>query len=304
MPGKLMVTGCGGFVGGAVVHEAGPPWELHAVSGKPPLLERPGLVWHTFDLLDAAALRQTFEAVRPDAVLHVAALADIDACEADPDRARRVNVGVTEELARLARESGAKLVYVSTDTVFDGTRGLYTEDDPPRPLNVYAQTKVAAERVVAALPAPWVVARTSLVMGLPMLQAGNSFLSRIIPVLAAGRELGVPDNEVRSPIDVVTLARALLELAGNRYTGCLHLAGNDVLSRWEMVRRLAEHLGYSPGLVVARNPEAIPGRAPRPLNASLSNARARGLLETPMRNLLEGLELVLAATHRGQCEGR
>ena len=291
----MLVTGCGGFVGGAIAHEAGDGWDVHALSRGAPLAERQGLTWHSLDLRETSRLRDVFDDVKPDCVIHAAAIADIDYCEANKDVATAVNVEVTEEVAKLCAGSGARMVYLSTDTVFDGEKGGYAEEDPPGPLNHYAETKARAERIVLAAVRSRVVVRVSLVMGLPMLGTGNSFLSRMMPKLEAGEEVGVPDEEIRSPIDIVTLARALLELAGNDYEGILHLAGNDVLNRHEMVRRIAWRLGYDGGLVVARNPSGIRGRAPRPLNASLCNAKARVVLKTPMRGLIEGLELVLAA---------
>jgi len=292
---KLLVTGCGGFVGGAVVHQARGPVELHAVSRGAPLRHRQGLAWHTLDLLDAGEVDRLFKEVSPDAVIHAAARADIDFCEANKDIAREINLGVTEHLARLCQERGARMIFMSTDTVFDGKKGYYIEEDPPGPLNWYAETKVAAERSVAGLAGNWVVVRTSLVVGLPVLSAGNSFLSRMLPVFESGKELGVPDNEVRSPIDVVTLARALIELAENNYVGYLHLAGNDIMNRFEMVQRIAAKLGLPQRLVVARNPVDIPGRALRPLDVSLCNRKARSLLETPMQGLEAGLNLALSA---------
>ena len=295
MSKRLLVTGGSGFVAGSVIAHAGPDWEIHAIDRLEPPAFRKGVSWHRIDLRDADDLRRSFRRIRPDAVIHTAALADIDYCEEHQDEAEAVNVGVTRELARLCRELGAKLVFLSTDTVFDGERGHYSEEDSPGPLNFYAQTKVRAENVVAAEAGPAVVARMALVMGLPVLGSGNSFLSRMIPALKAGHEVGIPDIEIRSPIDVITLGHALLELAGNDFTGRIHLAGNDRLSRFAMLRRIVERLGYSPALVVVRNPANIPGRAPRPRDVSLNNARARATLRTPMRNLDEGIDLILAA---------
>jgi dTDP-4-dehydrorhamnose reductase len=292
---RLFVTGCDGFVAGTVVHQTPRTWELHALSLGEQLVRRDGLTWHTFDLRDNEHLSRLFREVKPEALIHAAAMADIDFCEANRDVARQVNVGVTEALANLCRECGTKMIVLSTDTVFDGEKGNYVEEDPPRPINFYAETKAAAERIVSGLSGDWVVTRLALVMGLPMLDAGNSFLSRMIPAFASGKEVGAPDNEIRSPIDVITAARALLELAGNDYTGYLHLAGNDVASRFEMARRIAAKLGFPQRLVVARNAAAIPGRAPRPLNVSLSNQKARRVLRTPMRGIEDGLDLVLSA---------
>jgi len=256
-------------------------------------------VWHTVDPCDAAHLRSVFREVAPAAVIHAAAFADIDYCEAHKDEAEQVNVAATRELARLCADTGAKMVFVSTDTVFDGEQGNYREDDPPGPLNWYAETKVRAERYVASEAGRAAVVRTALVMGLPVLGLGNSFLARMVESFDAGREVGVPANEVRTPVDVITLARALLELAGDDFTGLIHIAGNDRLNRFAMVQQIADRLGYDRGLVVAKDPSVLPGRAPRPLDVSLDNGKAGTVLQTPMRGLQDGLELALAAREGG-----
>lgn len=293
MPARILVTGAAGFVAGSVIAQAPEACEVHAQSRGPALLERPGLVWHTLDLCDADALERVFDEAKPDAVIHPAAIAAIDYCETHRDEAQRVNADATRTLARLCRDAGAKFVYCSTDTVFDGEKGLYTEQDPPGPLNFYAETKVRGERAALDEAGACVVARLSLVMGLPVLGAGNSFLSSMMDKFKAGETVGVPADEIRTPLDVITAGRALLELAGNDFTGLIHLAGNDRINRFEMVRRIAEHLGYPAGLVTPSDPSGIPGRAPRPLDASMDNALARRVLETPMRGVIDGLELVL-----------
>lgn len=290
---SLLVTGCGGFVGGAVVAESAEIPVVHAQSRGPALTHRDNVLWHTFDPCDARILEFAFQQMKPDAVIHAAAIAGIDYCQAHQDEARRVNVALTGHIARLCREHGAKLVYVSTDNVFDGGQGAYTEDDEPRPINFYGATKLEAEDLVAELPTPWVVARTALVMGLPRLSAGNAFLARMIPTLERGETLGVPQNEIRSPIDAVTLARALLELASEDIEGVLHLAGNDILDRLELVRRIAAWLGLDPALAVANDPTDLPGRAPRPRDVSFNNARARALLDTPLLGVEDGMALVM-----------
>lgn len=296
---RLLVTGGHGFVAGSVVSQAGDAWEVHALSRGASLLDRNALHWHVLDIADAAALRRVFEETAPDAVIHTAALSNIDYCEAHPEEAERINAGVTRHLAELCRNHGAKLVHCSTDNVFNGERGMYREEDPPSPVNVYAVTKVRSEE--AALSAPGaVVARLSVVMGLPLLRAGNAFLSRMIKQLDAGAEVGVPENEIRTPLDVITVGRALLELAGADFTGVIHLAGNDRVNRFTMVQFIVEQLGYSRALIVPNDPTLIPGRAPRPLDVSLDNAKARRILKTTMLGLAQGVELIKAVRRQSE----
>lgn len=293
---KLVITGAQGFVAGSVIAQAGSDWEVHALSRKDALAERTGLYWYTLtNPSDPARLRRLLQDIRPHAVIHAAAMGDIDYCEAHRDIALDVNVGFTRTLAELADATGAKLVFCSTDNVFDGEHAPYREEDPPRPVNYYGETKAAAEQVVLESATSAVVARLSLVMGFPVLGAGNSFLSRMVAAFEKGRVIGVPPDEVRTPIDIVTVGRALLELAAGTHSGIFHLAGNDRLSRLEMVRRIAARCGYSSDLVEPNDPTGIPGRAERPRDASLDNRKAHAELTTPMCGLEDGLTLTLGA---------
>ncbi len=295
MAKKLMVTGYGGFVAGSVVWQAlrSREWDVRALS----LVEKPErhdrFECRRFDLCDTAALDEAFRAIRPDVVVHAAALADIDYCQNNRAEAERVNVGVTRALADLCAEHETKMIFCSTDTVFDGTQGMYTEVDEARPVNFYAETKVKAENLVRESVEQGVVTRLSLVMGLPVLGAGNSFLAKTLDALRKGESVKFPSNEIRTPLDVITLGRAFLEIAAGEFAGTIHLAGSTCVNRYEMACQIAEKLGFSRDLVVATDSNAMPGRAPRPNDASLDNAKAKRLLETPMQTLAGGLDLVL-----------
>lgn len=288
-----MVTGGGGFVAGCVVRLAPEDLELHAFTKGEPLLQRPWITWHSLDLCDTSRLDQAFGEVHPGVLIHAAAMADIDFCEAHQDVAERVNVGVTQDLVRLCSQHQTRMITMSTDTVFDGERAPYKEEDRPEPVNFYGRTKVKGESIVLNGLKNALVVRTSLVMGLPMLDAGNSFLSRNLSSLEQGKTLEITDQEIRTPVDVITLARVLLETAGNDLTGILHVAGDDRLSRYEMTRRILEHFGYPADRVVAKDAATVPGRARRPRDVSLDNRKARSALTTPMRGLEQGLDLIM-----------
>ena len=292
---RLLVTGAGGFVAGSVIRQATGNWKVEALSGKECPVDLPGLGWHKIDLLDPDSVEGLFREIKPDAVVHAAAVADIDFCESHRDIAERINAGVTGRLVDLCNRTGARMVYLSTDSVFDGARGNYTEEDKPSPINYYAETKVRGEEAVRAMDENWVIARLALVVGLPVIGAGNSFLPKMIDAMESGKEVGFPGNEIRTPVDVITLGRALLELADREETGIFHLAGNDAISRFDMAKRIAEKWGFPSTLVVRKDSGSIPGRAPRPRDASLDNTRSKRLLETPMLDLIEGLDLIRKA---------
>lgn len=295
MAKRLLLTGANGFVAGSIIEAARGQWEVHAASRGAAPVAREGLVWHTFDPLDIDAFHDVYHDVDPVAVVHTAAIADIDLCQSNRDLATRVNYTYTHDLAELCWDHDVRFVFLSTDTVFDGERGMYTESDVPRPINFYADTKVRAERAVQDFGGNFLIARVALVMGLPVLGEGNSFVSRMAHALREGKQVTTPSEEVRTPIDVITLGRALLELAGHDCRGIVHLSGNDRLDRLTMMRRIATRLGLPAERVVAQDPSGIPGRAPRPRDVSLDNMKAKGLLATPLVGLDDGLELVLTA---------
>ena len=290
---RLVVTGAHGFVAGSVLSQAGADWQVHAVSRGEPMADRDNLQWHSCDPLAPGELAKLFHEVRPQAVIHTAAMADIDVCQAQPELARAVNIEFTRTLTTLCAESGARLVFCSTDTIFDGEHAPYSEDAPPGPVNFYAETKVEAEKLVSALGAHGAIARLSLVVGLPVLGAGNSFLAKTIASLKQGRAVAFPGHEVRTPVDVITVGRALLELAAGSQHGIFHLAGLSRVSRFEMGQTIARRFGFPQDLIKDQGPVTTPGRAPRPRDVSLDNRQTRAQLKTPLRTLDEGLSLIL-----------
>jgi dTDP-4-dehydrorhamnose reductase len=289
---RLLITGAQGFVAGSMLAQAGNEWEMHAVSraAAPAQVQ---IHWHVCDPLAQGAVASLFSRVRPAVVIHTAAVADIDFCQTHPELAHAVNVEFTRTIATSCREIGSRLVLCSTDTVFDGEQAPYQEDAAPGPLNVYAETKVAAERIVADLGAQAVIARLSLVVGLPLLGAGNSFLVRMLSAFQDGRVVSTTDREVRTPIDVVTAGRALLELAAGRQQGTFHLGGLSRVNRLQLNQTIADRFGFPQRLVVAQEAEANPKRAPRPRDVSLGIDRTRLELKTPMLTLDDGLSLIL-----------
>jgi dTDP-4-dehydrorhamnose reductase len=290
---RLLVTGGHGFVAGSIIRQADPRWEVHVLSRGPALLQRDGVCWHQIESGDAKRLAQLMDEVRPSAMIHAAALADIDYCENHPDEANAVNVELTRTLVELCAAHGGRLVFCSTDSVFDGEHAPYDEDAAPEAVNAYAETKIQAERIVASLGGRAVIARLALVVGLPALAAGNSFLPKLLADLGAGREVRAPANEFRTPVDVITLGRALLELAGGSHSGIFHLSGNDSVNRFELGRRIARRFGLPAELIVASDSSQIRGRARRSRDVSLNNAKARMALTVPMLGLDHALDLIL-----------
>jgi dTDP-4-dehydrorhamnose reductase len=231
-------------------------------------------------------VREAFRQARPDLILHAAALARPADCQRDPERARRINAEGTAVLAELAVQSGTRLLLVSTDLVFDGEQGWYREQDLPAPLSVYGESKVAAETVALAVPRGAVI-RVSLLFG-PSLTGRPSFFDEQVTALRTGQPITLFTDEWRTPLSLVTAARALMSLARSDFTGLLHLGGPQRLSRLEMGQRLAAFLGADSSTLVASNRTAAASAEPRPRDTSLDSSRWRSLFPGQPWPNLEG----------------
>jgi dTDP-4-dehydrorhamnose reductase len=217
-------------------------------------------------------------------------MSDIDRCQQQREAAEQINYYGALNVVQQCARSSARLLFSSTDAVFDGTQHVYCEHDPPTPVNWYGETKARAERAIAeALPSSAIV-RLSLVLGTSALAGGNSYLEKVAGNLKAGNPIATPTFEFRNPIDVGTLCDFLLELTPRRdATGIFHVGASDKMSRYELARAIAEGLGYNPALIVAQD-EPVPGRAPRGKDDFLTTERVRQFCRTPVPTCRQVIE--------------
>lgn len=280
---RVLVTGVTGFLGSAVFAELiSRGHELTGLSRHPTRDDDLGL-----DLCEPGAPGRAIGRTLPEGVVHLAAVPDIAPCREDPARARRLNTEVPGELAAACARAEARLVAVSTDQVFDGSRGGWSEEDEALPLHVYGQTKLAGERaVLAACPAA-VVLRPGLVTG--RAPAGRrSSTTTLLETLERGATPSMFTDESRSPVAVQDVARAIADLLERAdVSGLLHCGGPEPLSRYRLARREAERAGLDPDRVGAGTRVAAGLDAERPADLSLNSARLIHLLGWTPRTLAD-----------------
>lgn len=243
-----------------------------------------GLTRDQLDLADDAAVSRAFTSQQPALVIHCAALSRSPACEADPRLAEMLNVGVTRHLAALA--ANLPFFFFSTDLIFDGRQGNYSESDPVNPLSVYGATKARAERVIAGNPRHTVI-RTSLNGGVSP-SGRRGFNEELRHAWQQGRATRLFTDEFRSPIPAAVTARAVWTLVARGVTGTVHLAGGERLSRWEIGQQIAARwpqLGPKLERASLRDHDG----APRPPDTSLNCSRAEALLGYRLPGLSEWL---------------
>lgn len=271
---RLLVTGAAGMLGHRVVADArARGWEVVGID----LAEA--------DLTD---LRQTRDAVRgadPDAIVHCAAWTDVDGAEAQEERALAVNGRASEHVARAAAERGARLVFVSTDYVFDGRLRdrPYVESDATSPLGAYGRTKLAGEEAIRTVAPNHAIARTAWLFGV----GGKSFPDTMLTLAADREAVAVVTDQVGSPTWTGHLSPALLDLAASEATGVFHTAGSGRCSWHELTVELYRAAGM--GCRVDETTSAEFQRpAPRPAWSVLGTERADGPTLPPWQDGVEG----------------
>jgi dTDP-4-dehydrorhamnose reductase len=311
-----LVTGASGFLGAHVVAAAvarnrragtfaDPLGRLVVATGRDVALApryttpRDAAQWIAADL--STELPALLARVDPCEVIHCAALSRAKDCQADPDRAGRLNGALAGELAAWCAAHGARLVHVSTDLVFgrlDAPRGGFREDDEPAPVSVYGETKLAGERAVLVASPAAVVVRLPLLYG----DSAGRALGASDSLLAAVERDEVPPlfvDEFRTPLEVSNAARALVELLDQGTRGLLHVAGPERISRHGLGLAVLEAMGLTrsdaEAAVRAVQQADVDTGAPRPRDVSLDARVAARLLETSLHGVARGLALALGA---------
>lgn len=284
---KVLITGASGLLGASLAKLADKSGHtVYSLYNSHPTTIG---ISQQVDITNPQTVNKAFAASRPDVVFHTASLTDVDLCETNPQVAMRVNGEATGFISAACKEIGSYLIYVSTDYVFDGGRGHYSEEDEPAPINVYGRSKLAGEQEMARHRVESCVARTSVVYGWGRSHRPN-FATWVHSKLAANESVEVVKDQFSSPTLNTHLARMLLEVAEQRITGVLHVAGSTRTSRYDFALMLAEQFGFNRDLVTPKRADPKGWKARRPHDSSLNVAKAQRTLTNKPAPLVEALK--------------
>jgi len=285
---KLLVTGASGLLGSKLCELATRKnYEVYsAYSQHKPLYGAP----IQFDVSDKDAVEKIFKKVNPETVVHAAALTNVDKCESEKELAWKINVEGTENIAESCEKHRAFLLYISTDYVFDGEKGMYKENDKPAPTNYYGLTKLKGEESVENLADQHCIARSSVIFGSIPATGKINFALWLLDKLERKEGVTIVTDQWNSPTLNTNLANMILEVLERKLTGIFHLAGATRLSRYEFARLLAEIFSLDTNLISPASSKEIPWTAKRPRDSSLNVDRAcQTIRNTPLK-ILEALE--------------
>ena len=236
-------------------------------------IEHEHLRYAEMDITDPYSLHDVFAKYQPEVVVHAAAMSKPDECELNPALAYATNVEATVQLLLNAEEYKSFFIFLSTDFIFDGEKGMYKEEDVAVPVNYYGRTKLEAEEAIKEYACDWNIIRTVLVYGKPP-EGKSNLLTIVKEKLETNQEYSVVDDQVRTPTYAGDLAEAIATVIDKKVTGIFHISGSERMTPYEMAVRLAEHLRLNKGLIKKVTADTFTQPAKRPLNTGFNIDKA------------------------------
>jgi dTDP-4-dehydrorhamnose reductase len=293
---RTLITGSNGLLGQKLVNALrdGPETELTATSRGADRTPGPlGPRYRALDITQRGEVDRVFDAVRPEVVIHSAAMTNVDACELDPDACRLQNVTATEHLVEAAKRHGSHFIFLSTDFIFDGAHGPYREEDEAQPLSVYGQSKLDGEALVQDSGlAKWSIARTIILYGVAEGLSRSNVVLWAKEALEKGSPIKVVDDQWRMPTLAEDLADGCIRIAKQGAGGIYHLSGPDGMSILELVERTGRFFGSSTANVTPVKSSSLGQPARRPPVTGFILDKARRELGYAPRGFEAGLAVL------------
>lgn len=299
---RVLITGSNGLLGGYLVkdlHNAG--HQLLATSkGSNRTIARDlidgGIVhYESTDITDTESMGRLVENFSPDLVIHAAAITQVDYCEQHREECWNTNVVATAHVIAAARYARAALLYVSTDFVFSGEKGMYSEEDETGPVNYYGTSKLAAEKLVMESALNWSICRTVLVYGNAIGPTRSHMLTWVQNELSKGNTIKVVADQVRTPTYAGDLSAGIVLMANKAARGIYHISGKDIVTPYDMAVQTAQYLSLDASLIQKVDASSFSQPAKRPPKTGFNILKAKRDLGYDPISFTEGLEKVFGS---------
>lgn len=290
---KILVTGANGLLGQHLVKILLETGHHVVATGKGPcrLLykEKHAFIYYPINITDDEAVGTMMEKERPAVVVHAAAMTQVDECQLNQQLCEDINVKATAQLLLQAESISSHFIYISTDFVFDGEKGDYSEEDHLNPVNWYGFTKVQAESIVETSEIPWAIVRTCLVYGNTIFGTRSNIVSWVKQNLENGKAIKVVSDQWRTPTYVEDLARGILLIIQKKATGIFHISGKDKATPFDIAIATANLFKLDTSLIEKVNASTFSQPAKRPPKTGFNISKASGQLGYVPVSLAEGL---------------
>jgi dTDP-4-dehydrorhamnose reductase len=241
------------------------------------------------NLADKKQMGSVFEQANPDIVIHTAAIANVDFVERNREQAKKINVYGTEIVVELCRAFKSKLIYISSNAVFDGRHPFYSETDSVNPVNYYGRLKVEAENVISRSDIPWATIRPILMYGWPCTGGRDNPATWWIRSLKSGKPIKIVDNVFSKPLPVWSCAEVIWKVIRQQRTGIYHVAGKDHLSLYQFALQVGEVFELDTKLITPVSDSYFTEIAPRPRDTSFDTSKIESELGVKTIGVKDGL---------------
>jgi len=290
---RILITGANGFLGHYLIPLAMEANHQIMATGRGesrlPFSSSSLFEYLSMDFTNEKEVEEVFIKVKPDIVIHCGAMSKPDECELNREKAFKVNVTGTGTLLKYAKKSKSHFIFLSTDFVFDGEKGMYEENYPTNPVNYYGSTKAMAEELIKEYTFPWSIVRTILVYGKPI--SGKDNLLTLVKRKIEKKEIfRVFDDQERTPTYVEDLAKAILAIAEKKAEGVFHISGKDKLTPYQMALKTAEYLKLDTTYLTKAKKGDFPEPAIRPPKTGFIISKAKAILAYNPVDFMEGVK--------------
>lgn len=291
---KIFITGANGLLGQKLVEQLVQKEEFEVIaSGKGACrLTGAGYKYVSLDITDPDQVNQVLGEIKPEIIIHGAAITNVDTCELNQEACYEVNVKATEYLVRAGELCKSHFIYVSTDFIFSGETGPVDESAEPSPVNFYGQTKLEAEQYVMNHSTKWAIVRTVLVYGIANDLSRSNIILWVKSSLEAGKEIQVVDDQFRTPTLAEDLASGCILIAEHSAQGIFHISGSDFLTPYQMAIMTAEYFGLDKNLIKRTDSSTFVQPAKRPLKTGFIIEKARKELGFEPKTFREGIAIL------------
>lgn len=290
---RVLITGANGLLGQKLVKTFSLHHRIVGIDLQAePFITAPDLTYQAISLLEPQKLEELFSSFKPKAVINAGAYTDVDGCEDNKKLAWSVNVDGVKTLTDLCQKNNCKLVHLSTDYIFDGKNGPYSENDTPNPVGHYGLTKLESEKVILEGKIDFLIVRTNVLYGKSEGRTHN-FVLWLIQKLKNKEEVKIVIDQYSNPTLADNLAQAIKEAAEKNISGVLNIAGGEkVLSRYQFALQIAEKFKLDQSLIKRVLTSELNLPAPRPFKGGLKIDKAKKLLKTELLDIEKGLEYI------------
>ncbi|MDG2194178.1 MAG: SDR family oxidoreductase [Polaribacter sp.] len=290
---KIIITGSNGLLGQNLLNLLLEEKETYKVIGFSRGANRSGrddFEYHNLDITDTKKLQTNLLKIQPDVVINTAAMTNVDACETDKENCHLLNVDVVQQLTSLCSEIQTHLIHISTDFIFDGKNGPYTEEDTPSPLSYYGETKLQSEEILSKSTIDYTILRTILVYGIVAEMSRSNIVLWVKEALEKGNPITIVDDQYRMPTYVEDLALACKLCIDKKATGVFHISSNQLLSIYKIAQEIADAFDLDKKLIQPISTTTLNQLAVRPVSTGFDLTKTNRELNLYPKSFTEDLQ--------------